>query len=643
MQTKTTFKLLGATLISLMLAACGGGDGSALDNALAGGSASSGSGTNTSGSASSAVDTTSAKKMGFGESTSFLEGVIGSNNSALALSAGGTVLLTVNIVSSTNNLVTSPAEITFNSPCIASGEAVLKVGVTTTNKVTANNGSASIVYTANGCVGDDLITASAPIDGGIKNATVKLTVEADTIQSMKFIDASPTKISLKGVGGNETATVRFQVVGNTSAPIKGVDVAFALSTTIGGMQLTNTTAKTDKSGYATTTIQAGTIHTAVRITASAGNIFTTSDPITISTGIPDQKSTSLSASDHFPIGWDIDGAESSIQIRLGDAFNNPPPQGTAVAFTTEGGSIIDRCITDISGACTVKWTSQNPRPTRNSSDNSVDRRLCVDSNGDWVNDYDACAIERAGRVTVLATSTGNESFIDTNGNGYFDPNDQFYNASKTGNCAPNVPILSANTPANSSTIPCDDLGEAYLDKDESKTRTSNEEFIDFTSIGTEGVPDNAFTDGNGIYNGALCTAEGVLSKICTKNQVTIRRDLLLIMTSRYIMKRNGVLPFINPLLKGVSPSTSFILADINGHGAGAGTTLSIDGSNLTDGTAGLTFTGPLLGSEDPMWIGVSVKPSPDKVPTGSFNIIVTTKTVVGDISTTQTVLVNPPE
>jgi ABC-type glycerol-3-phosphate transport system substrate-binding protein len=41
MQTKTTFKFLGATLLSLMLAACGGGGGgSTLDNTLNGGNSS---------------------------------------------------------------------------------------------------------------------------------------------------------------------------------------------------------------------------------------------------------------------------------------------------------------------------------------------------------------------------------------------------------------------------------------------------------------------------------------------------------------------------------------------------------------------------------------------------------------------------
>jgi hypothetical protein len=249
-------------------------------------------------------------------------------------------------------------------------------------------------------------------------------------------------------------------------------------------------------------------------------------------------------------------------------------------------------------------------------------------------------------VTLLATSTGNESFIDTNGNGYYDLSDQFYTAKtvlvdkKAVNCSPNSPVLSAETPANSATTPCDDLGEAYVDKDESGTRSSNEEFIDFTSTGTEGVPDSSFTLGNGIYNGALCTTEGETAKTCTKNQVTIRRDLRLIMTSERLMMRNGVLPFINTALAGANLSTSFLLADSNGHGAGHGTTLSIDAANLKDGSATLTFSGPLLGSEDPTWDGVAVVPAEGKIPHGSFNIVISTPTILGGYTTVQTITVN---
>ena len=542
MKTQIT-QILGASLISVMITACGGADTSLLNPpsssvaAIASSLAASSKAADTS-AAFSSVDSTSPKKLGKGYGDNFVEGVIATNITSGTLSAGGTTILTINVVSDSKTLVTTPVGITFNSPCIAAGEAILSVGTTLTNKVSADNGEASILYTANGCVGSDQVTASASIDDKVVNAQLVLTVEPDTVQSVTFADANPNLISLKGTGGAETSLVRFKVVGSSGAPIKGVDVDFTLSTSVGGLKLANNTTKTDKNGFATTTVQAGTIHTSVRVTAIAHDtgISTTSSQLIVSTGIPDQDSMSLAATDTHPIGWDIQGVESILTVRLADAFNNPPPVNTAIAFTTEGGSIGSGCTTDAEGACTVKWISQNPRPNRNSNNESVDRRLCVKTDGSWVDDYSACVIERAGRVKVLATAIGNESFIDADGSGYYEKDkDIFRNQSAGGNCAPNVPALSGETPANSGTIPCDDLSEAYLDKNENNIHDNDEEFIDFTPK----VPDNAYSAGNGIYNGILCSAADKTSGNCSTEQITIRRDMNLIMTSRDILLRNG--------------------------------------------------------------------------------------------------------
>lgn len=649
-----TLKLLCAASIGLILSACGGGSGSTLDNTIGKiNGASSSSATNASNSNSSAVDTTSPQKIGYiQQNGTFSENVIGSNKPAGDLSAGGTVVLTINVVSSTNTLVTTPVEITFNSPCVATGEAILKVGTTATNKVTATNGSASIAYTANGCTGNDDITASASINSQVVNARLTMPVASDQVQSIKFVDTTPNQISLAGTGGTETSVVRFQILGNTGAPMKDVAVSFELSTTVGGMNLTNSSLKTDSSGYASTTVQAGNIHTSVRVTATAtvSGIFTTSNQLIVSTGIPDQDSMSLAATATHPIGWNIDGVESTLTIRLSDAFNNPPPLNTNVAFRTEGGSIIDGCLTSADGSCSVKWTSRNPRPSRNHNDTGLtatqlqERKLCVDSSGNALANYAACRLERAGRVTVLATAIGNESFIDTNGNGVFDAGDIFRTAADGGDCRPNVPILSGETPPNSADKPCDDLSEAYLDKDESGIHESNEEFVDFTSIGAEGTPDNLYTAGNGKYNGVLCLTP---SSTCTRSQVTIRRDITLVMTSKDLLWRQGTLPFLQkqlPYVAGndLSYGTWFWLADENGNGIGAGTTLTTDSTNLQGGTGTISSKGPLVASDDPTPIGTGVTITDvNTPPSGNYNINIKTPTILGDITTPETVYVDP--
>ena len=296
----------------------------------------------------------------------------------------------------------------------------------------------------------------------------------------------------------------------------------------------------------------------------------------------------------------------------------------------------------------MRWVSQAPKPTRNSADKSKERILCVNALGVALRDIDpvdaaACALERAGRVTILATAIGNESFIDSNGNGYFDKGvDVFKSFNDGGNCDANVPPSSAKTPSNSGTIPCDDLVEAYLDKNENGKRDNDEEFTDFNK-------DNAHSIENGIYNGVLCQLEG---DGCTKTGVTIREELVLVMNSTNILLRNDVLPFIDTRVtlkpaptssaaasSGASSSAGnrgpdfkiihFWMADENGHGLPAGTTLAVDTANLKNAEASIGTKGPLAASREPAEVQVTVVAGTTGTPFGSFNIDITIPTPSG--------------
>lgn len=649
MHTLKTTTIVSAAFISLLLSACGG-DGSQVANQ--GGSSSSNV---SSGSTSStgAVNTTDPKAIGFGSGSSFTEGAIGVGINSSTLTAGGQTTLTVNIVSETSTLVTQDITVTFNSACVASGEAQLTTQLgESARSITAIGGEATIVYTAKGCVGPDLITATATLSGSTKSAQTTLTVEPGTVGSIKFVDATPILIGIAGTGGQETSTVRFQVLSNNSAqdPIKNVDVSFSLNTIVGGISLSSATAKTDRQGYATTTVKSGTIHTSVRVTASAetgnGPTTTQSDRLVISTGIPDQDSLSIGATLTHPVAWEIQGIESIVTARLGDAFNNPPPVGTTVAFTTEGGQIDDSCQTDASGGCSVTWRSQNPNILRNSSDYSTNRLLCVDNNGFPLPnpEYEVCRRERAGRITLLATAIGNESYIDENGTGLFEPETDIFtnkdNPNHTVECEASAPLSTSQTQPNSGEVPCDDLGEAYLDKNENSKRETNEEYTDFNNNSTYDL-------GNNIYNGILCSATAEAGGQCTKEQITIRQDLVLVVTSYNLLFDNltGDLPFLNNNISvpfNGSGSTWFWMADKNGNGVPVGTTLSIDTAGLKEGTANIFPKGPLPASDDPTTVSVTVTAATDKTPFG-FVIVKITRTApapVGTIATEHIIYVN---
>ena len=114
--------------------------------------------------------------------------------------------------------------------------------------------------------------------------------------------------------------------------------------------ITPATATSNNQGYVQTVVNSGTVATTVRVTATTQGsngavISSQSNVLVVSTGKPDQDSFSLSASVLNVEGWDYDGAKVTVTARLADAFNNPVPDGTAVVFTAEGGSIESSCQT----------------------------------------------------------------------------------------------------------------------------------------------------------------------------------------------------------------------------------------------------------------------------------------------------------
>lgn len=638
-------KPLIIAIFTLALGACGGGGGSGslLDDYNNRGNSSSSIG----GGNSSTPDTTTVQQLGFGSGDTFQQGVIGVSNSGNVVSAGGSTTLTVNIVSGTGNLVTEDINIKFNSQCLASNSAALSLlngSAVTANSISTTTGEASVVYTAKGCTGADEVTATASFQSGTLTAQATITVESDTVQSITFVDATPTLINLKGTGGQETSLVRFRVLGGTDAPMKDECVTFSLSTTVGGIKLAPSScnsgdtdivsAKTNTEGYASVTVQSGSVATPVRVNAvTSNNISTQSSTLAIGTGIPDQDSVSLSLTDIAPVGWGYDGVTSNVTMRMADAFNNPVPDGTAVSFTASGGAIQSSCITT-NGECSVVWKSQDPKPV---------------FYGFWVEEIikegevkdfalrcpDGVAECRRGRVKILASAVGNESFTDGNSNGLYDGDADIFTSST--NCSPNVPPSYSNEGINS----CDDLSEAYLDKNFNGQWDDDEFFVDIND-------DGLHTPGNKVYDGKLCNSS--LSD-CTKDLVSVRGDATLVMACEtpYFMPDEGRLPgqptSTIRLAAGESKTITMLLADCNGNGMPAGTTLSINTETSSNITASRSPSTPLPMSQKPGIISVFLKADDDatKRPSGNVVLEITSPTIVGDVVSSISIAVAGPE
>jgi hypothetical protein len=501
---------------------------------------------------------------------------------ASTLSAYGTASISVTVQNSTNNVVstyTTPMSVSFSSACAAAGKATL------TQSVTTINGVATASYLDNGCnnasPGD---TITATLMNGV-TATGNLPVNSPSVGSIKFVSVTPTTISLKGTGGlglSESSRVVFSVVDSANHPLGNALVDFSLNTAVGGLALSSSSATSDPvTGYVVTNVLSGTFSTAVRVTATVRGTTPTlssqSDQLLVTTGLPSQDSFSLSASTHNIEGWAYDGMTTTLTARLADHFHNPVPDGTAVYYTSEGGSINPSCTT-VGGVCSVVLTSQELRP--HSTNNGY------------------------GRVTVLARATGEESFTDTNANGLADPGE----------------MLDANGLST-------DMGEAYVDFNENGIHDANEPFVDFnidgvytgttlkgTSIfesnGNYHSPVGASTSGDVKYNGILCNP-GAGNNFCSpQKSIDVRGSQVIIFSDSWAASSSQLasitpasVPITAPAVPAVTltgiPSTGIVLdsctttgakqntpstvivtvVDSNGNAMPAGTTVAFSTSN----------------------------------------------------------------
>jgi len=461
------------------------------------------------------------------------------------ISAGGTTVVTVNIIDDQGALFTEPVDVNFSSSCSSLSTPTAELS----SPITTSNGIATSTYLAKGCVGDDPINVTANAGGINLSATTSVNVLPAEVGSIEFVSSVPENISILGtgaLGGSESSVVKFRVLDTNANPVNNQVVNFSLNTNVGGIQLIPTSATTNNEGIVQTVINSGTVATSVRVEATIDGsdpaISSQSSVLVVSTGIPDQDSFSLSATILNPEAWDLDGTTVEVTARLADAYNNPVPDGTAVTFTTEGGSIEPSCVTT-NGACSVTWSSQLPRP---------EGHVLLHATGDEYNflsnqpdvihvpeQWNTLGQKFGGRATILATAIGEESFPDLNGNGRFDECELVAFTGGTGKPCNGDGSINTDgddiiyTGNDVSGQPYD-LKEAFVDHNEDglynpaeaggESGGELEEFEpgDFNSNGI-------FDLNDGKYNGVLCSIPA--HDGCSENKsLNVRGKLVLVMS-----------------------------------------------------------------------------------------------------------------
>lgn len=449
--------------------------------------------------------------LGTGSGDSFTSGGISTSLGNADLSFGGDAVVSVNVVDSKDNslFTATPVTVNFSSTCFENAKSTIDTSVISAN------GTAVATYSAIDCEGVDVITASLN-DGTV--ASTSITVAGQVLGALEFVSAAPASLALKGSGSSsipEVSTISFSLKDQTGAPMAGKTIQYALSTEVGGIALAQDSSVTNSQGLTSVKLNAGGVNASVVVTASVeiensdgsfSTTSTTSKPISILGGIPDQDSFSIAVETFNPRAWDEFGTTSSITIFAADRFNNQARDGTQISFITNAGAIVGACELS-GGSCSVNWNSQLPRPT-------------------------------TGLVRILARTTGEESFTDTNVNGLFDLNEQ----------------VTTN------------LSEAFLDINGNAIRDDDEFFSDFNNNGVYDVKSGTK------FQGAGCSVAATDDGNCAK-LVDVRATATLCMSGDLLNITNDAVGAVDLTLG--QQTVVFNIADLRGLTPPQGTTVSV--------------------------------------------------------------------
>lgn len=215
----------------------------------------------------------------------------------------------------------------------------------------------SIDFVASTTNGTAIVTYNAPEDTGTVyvKATAGEVSEDVTIQvlpvppelelaSIILLAPSPT-LQVKATGGDESTPITAYCYDAIGDPVgANWEVEFEVVSGPGGGEgldgqgygpMSNFT---DDGGKATVSVTSGTVSGTVYIRARSGDVYSSVTEIGISAGPPVY--ISLGVNPGNIRAWDIEHVPAAVTALVGDLYHNPVPDGTAVYFTADEGTIV---------------------------------------------------------------------------------------------------------------------------------------------------------------------------------------------------------------------------------------------------------------------------------------------------------------
>ena len=301
------------------------------------------------------------------------------------LQSGASTNITLKTKDSTNNSFQNDVSVSFNASCGT---------FDTDSVVSSNKGDVTTTYRAidkngNLCEGTQTITVT-PTNSPENRQTVTVNIAGVQASSVVYTTTEAVQLGASNSGSSSSGQIEFTIYANgRPAANQQVEISKIYAPTdFSFVTLNNQTSKTvtsDSQGKVSVNLYPGTLPGPVEIKAalkSDPTIFALSKNVSVATGRATQNGFSISLSKNV-LANNVDGDTASITARLVDRVGNLVPNGTVVSFVSEGGRVQPNCVTN-NGACSVEFSTQNPRPADN-------------------------------RITVVAYVEGDKSYTDKNG------------------------------------------------------------------------------------------------------------------------------------------------------------------------------------------------------------------------------------